>query len=117
MSQNGHYNPDIITTTDEEGKIHLFEKVDELEIEGSRYALLIYQGSGDEEEEGDEAEATAEDKNPLEGYDEEIVVMRVSVEDDCDVYEAIDNEEEFERVVQYIEQMEEDDDEEETDPA
>jgi hypothetical protein len=104
MSENGHYSPDIITTEDEEGKIHLFEKVDELEIEGQRYALLIYQGSGEELENEEEKE---------EGYDEEIVVMRVSTEDDAEVYEAIEDEEEFERVVQYIEQLEDEEEEEE----
>lgn len=112
MSENGFYSPDIITTEDEEGNIHLFEKVDEIEVEGQRYALLIYQGAGDGSDE--DAEKEGKDKEEGEdGYDEEVVVMRVSMEDDAEVYEAIEDEEEFERVVQYIEQM--DDDEEEED--
>jgi hypothetical protein len=102
MNQNGHKDAYIVETTDDEGQVHLFEKVDEFELEGQQYALLIYLGSGDEEEEGKE-----------EGYDEEIVVMRVSRDTDGEVYEAIEDEAEFERVVQFIEEMDEEEEDEE----
>lgn len=105
---NGIYSEtDIIETTDEEGQVHIFEKVSELEIEGKEYALLIYKGN--EYEEKPDAPA-AEGKD--EGYDEEVVVMRISYEDGQEVYEAIEDEAEFERVVTYIENMEDDDDDE-----
>ena len=96
MHDNGRYGPDLIQTTDEEGNLHLFEKIEDLEFEGQRYALLIYQGSGEE------PETPAEEE---EGYEEEVVVMRVGTEDDAEVYEAIEDEAEFERVVQYIESL------------
>lgn len=95
MHDNGRLGPDIIQTTDEEGNLHLFEKVEDIEFEGQRYALLIYQGTGEDAEEEEEEE----------GYEEEVVVMRVGMEDDAEVYEAIEDEDEFERVVQYIEEL------------
>ena len=102
MTENGRYEEtDIIQTTDEEGQIHVFEKVDELEIDGQEYALLIYKGT--DYEEGKPAE---------EGHDEEVVVMKISYEDGQEVFEAIEDEEEFERVVSFIENMEVDDDDE-----
>lgn len=111
MSDNGHYTPDIITTEDEEGKIHQFEKVDELEIDGQQYALLIYLGSGDD------LESIEKDKDDddEDGDDEEVVVMRVSMEDGAEVFEAIEDEDEFEKVVQFIESLEEVDEDEEED--
>lgn len=92
---------DIIETTDEDGQVHIFEKISELEVEGQEYALLVYKGNdyAEKPEGADESE------------DEEVVVMRITYEDGQEVYEAIEDEAEFERVVAYIETM----DEEETD--
>ena len=102
-TENGIYaEADIIETTDEDGKVHIFEKVRELEIDGQEYALLIYKGN--------EYEEAAEGKDE-EGYDEEVVVMRISYENDEEVFEAIEDEAEFERVVAFIENMEDEDDE------
>ncbi|MCE3234893.1 MAG: hypothetical protein K0Q50_1073 [Vampirovibrio sp.] len=102
-SDNGYYNEtDIIETTDEEGQVHIFEKVSELEVEGQEYALLIYKGSGEQEE----SEASKESDE-----EEEVVVMKISYEDGQEVYEAIEDEEEFERVVAFIENMDDDDSE------
>jgi uncharacterized protein YrzB (UPF0473 family) len=87
---------DIIETTDEEGKVHIFERVDEIEIEGRPYALLVYRGSEGEE--------------PPEGHDEEVVVMRISQDPDgTDVFEQIEDEAEFERVISFIEAMDDSD--------
>lgn len=86
---------DIIETTDEDGTVHVFEKIRELEVEGQDYALLIYKGN--------------EYKEPEEGaeeQDEEVVVMRLSYEDGQEVFEAIEDEAEFERVVAAIEALE-----------
>jgi uncharacterized protein YrzB (UPF0473 family) len=105
MSDNGQHDDelyretDIIETADEDGTVHIFEKIQELEVEGQDYALLIYKGSEYKEE-------TPEDE------EEEVVVMRLSYEDGQEVFEAIEDEAEFERVVAYIENMEEDDDSE-----
>ena len=90
---------DIIETTDEEGQVHIFEKISELEIEGQEYALLIYRGNNPDEEE----------KAGEEGYEEEVVVMKISYEDGQEVYEAIEDEEEFNKVVAYIDNLDEED--------
>ncbi len=106
MESNGRYGPDIIETTDEDGQVHIFEKVDEYEIEGQRYALLIYQGSEEEEDEIEETTAEAEgDEEDDEEYDEEVVVMRVVMDGDDQVYESIDDKDEFDRVVAFIEKI------------
>jgi predicted dehydrogenase len=104
-TDNGIYaETDIIETTDEEGTVHVFEKVKELEIEGQEYALLIYKGNEYEEDED-----AAESEDGEEGYDEEVVVMRITHEDGEEVYEAIEDETEFERVVSFIENMDDED--------
>lgn len=110
MFENGRFSADLIETTDEEGNVHVFEKVDEYEFEGRRYALLIYQGGEDEAAEENEEELESANGNGNgEGYDEEVVVMRIVQEEDGDVFEAIEDEAEFERVVQFIEQAGADD--------
>ncbi|HEY9746493.1 MAG TPA: DUF1292 domain-containing protein [Oculatellaceae cyanobacterium] len=101
MSENGRFDEefyretDIVETTDEDGTVHIFEKLQELEVDGQDYALLIYKGNEYKEEAPEDEE-------------EEVVVMRLSYEDGQEVFEAIEDEEEFERVVSYIENMEED---------
>lgn len=105
MSENGHQDEsiyretDIIETTDEDGAVHVFEKIQEMEVDGQDYALLIYKGNEYKEE-------TPEDE------EEEVVVMRLSYEDGQEVFEAIEDEDEFERVVAHIENMDEDDESE-----
>lgn len=100
-TDNGYYGEtDLIETTDEEGTVHIFEKISEIEVEGQEYALLIYKGNEEKPETKGE-----------EGYDEEVVVMKISYEDGQEVYEAIEDETEFERVVSFIENMEDDESE------
>lgn len=98
-NDNGAYSEtDIIQTTDEEGQIHVFEKISEFEMDDQEYALLIYRGN--------EYDENAE---PAEDDEEEVVVMKVSYEDGQEVFEAIEDEEEFERVVSFIETMDDGD--------
>lgn len=99
-SQNGSGGVDdspVIYTTDEEGMEHRFQMIDMIEIEGQLYGLLLYLGN-----EGEEAPAE-------EGYDEEVVVMRIVEENGEQVFEAIEDEDEFEKVVAFVEQMEDED--------
>lgn len=117
MSQNGNGNKfeeevQLVQTTDEEGNIHLFERLDELEVDGKDYALLIYRGQHD----GNANLPVEIEVDPEE--DEEVIIMRLSKDDDgSDIFENIDDEEEFARVAAYIESLqdEEDDDEESDD--
>lgn len=101
-TENGIYEEtDIIETTDEEGQIHIFEKISDLEIDGQEYALLIYKGNSVDAEEAD--------KSQEEGYEEEVVVMKISYEDGQEVYEAIEDEDEFNKVVAFIDTLEDED--------
>lgn len=104
-SQNGNSGIDeapIIFTTDEEGVEHRFQMIDMIEVDGQTYGLLLYLG--------EEQEPQADD---AQGYDEEVVVMRIIEEDGEQVFEAIEDEDEFAKVVAYVEAMEaeEEDDE------
>ncbi|MEM0952300.1 MAG: DUF1292 domain-containing protein [Cyanobacteria bacterium P01_H01_bin.74] len=91
----------IIETTDEEGEVHVFEKVSEFEFENTDYALLIYRGAP-EDLSDQQSEASVSEE-------EEVVVMRVALEDGQEVFEAIEDEEEFSRVVAFLDAMDEDD--------
>jgi uncharacterized protein YrzB (UPF0473 family) len=84
---------EIIETTDENGKVHIFERVEEIEVDGNAYALLVYRGG--------------EDEPVPEGADEEVVVMRVTKDPDgTDVFEQIEDEAEFEKVLAFIDTLE-----------
>lgn len=101
-TENGSYvETDIIETTDEDGQVHVFEKVSELEVDGQEYALLIYKGNQPDELDKEAEEGAVSE----EGYEEEVVVMRISYEDGQEVYEAIEDEAEFEKVVAFIDNM------------
>ena len=117
MSQNGNGNGNsfeeevqIVQTTDEEGNIHLFEKLDELEVEGKEYALLIYRG----QHEGGSALPVQIEVN--EDEDEEVIVMRLTHDEDgAEVYENIDDEKEFDKVAAYIQTLQDEADDEDED--
>lgn len=106
MASNNGYGDAIITTSDDEGAVHLFEKIQDLEVDGKPYALMVYLGK-EEDLDKDEIAARAD----AEGYDEEVVVMKVSVEDGAEVYEAVEDEAEFEKVVAHIETLMSEEDE------
>jgi Protein of unknown function (DUF1292) len=89
---------DVVETTDEDGQVHYFEPVDELEVDGQLYALLVYQGTTLE------PVAETEDEDGA-GYSEEFVVMRIVMEGDERLYESIDDDAEFERVISQLEKM------------
>lgn len=96
----GFMGPDIIETVDEEGQVQIFEKIDEYEIDGERYALLIHQNDEDEEDEADDKED--------EGYEETVIVMKIITEGEEEVLEAL-NDDEFDKVVKYIEENSDED--------
>ena len=115
MSQNGNGNRfeeevQLVQTTDEEGNIHLFERLDEIEVEGKDYALLIYRG----QHEGDAnlpVQIEVEDDE-----DEEVIIMRLTKDEDgADIFENIDDEDEFEKVAAYIESLQDEEDEDDED--
>lgn len=82
----------IIEITDDDGTVIKCELYDIIEFEGKQYALLV--------------EAGTEEDEP------EVVLMRYSEEGEEVFFETIDNDEEFEKVQEYIENLEYDDSEE-----
>ncbi len=80
----------IIETIDENGNLIKFELFDIVEVDEQEYALLLPV----EDEEGDE-----------------IVLMRLSKDGDEYLFETIDNDEEFEKVAEYVENMEDEEEE------
>ena len=80
--------PKIIKTQDENGEIHNFELIDVLNVDDQEYGLLVYL---------DEKEKTEEDE------EDEVIIMRLSKQDDAYTFETIENDDEFNKVVSYLE--------------
>ena len=93
--------PRIIKTQDENGEIHNFELIDVLHLDDQDYGLLIYLDGKEEEAE-----------------EEEVIIMKLHKQDDAYTFETIENDEEFNKVVSYLEtegelEFDEEDEEEE----
>lgn len=76
----------IIEMTDEDGNVVKCELYDVVEFEGNQYALLV--------------EAESDDEEP------EVVLMKYTEEGEDVYFETIDDDEEFDRVQNYIESLE-----------
>lgn len=83
----------IIETIDEDGEVIKFELFDVIEFEEKEYALLLPVGV-DVDEDSDESE---------------MVLMRLVKDGEDYSFETIDDEEEFERVSDYLESIEDED--------
>ena len=75
----------IIETVDEKGNVVKFELFDIVEVDEKEYALLL----------------------PIEEDSEEVVLMRITKDGEEYLFETIDDDEEFEKVANYVENMEE----------
>lgn len=75
----------LIETVDEEGNVINFELFDIVEFEDKEYALLL----------------PAENKSD----DDEVVLMRLTKDGEDYLFEAIEDDEEFEKVADYIENL------------
>lgn len=82
----------VIETVDEEGNLVKFELFDIVEFEEKEYALLL----------------PAESDND----DDEVVLMRLSQDGEDYLFEAIEDDEEFNKVSEYIENLGDEIDEE-----
>lgn len=82
----------IIEITDDDGTVIKCELYDIIEFEGKQYALLI--------------ETETDDEDP------EVVLMRYTEEGEEVFFETIDDDDEFEKVQEYIETLEPIEDEE-----
>lgn len=83
----------IIETIDEDGEVIRFELFDVIEFEEKEYALLLPVGV-EVDEDSDESE---------------MVLMRLVKDGEDYSFETIDDEEEFERVSDYLESIEDED--------
>lgn len=94
----------IIKTQDENGEIYSFELIDVVEFNGREYGLLVHV-----EEEASAQESSEEDDEE----EQEVVIMRLNKENDNYVFETIEDEDEFNQLIEYIEAEEDEDYEEE----
>ncbi|MDD3236784.1 MAG: DUF1292 domain-containing protein [Candidatus Gastranaerophilales bacterium] len=85
-------NEQIIETLDEEGNVVKFELIDIVEVDEVEYGLLL---PIDEFNEKDD--------------DSEVVLMRLKKEGDEFVFEAIEDDDEFNKIVELIQNMDEED--------
>lgn len=81
----------LIETVDDEGNVINFELFDIVDFEDKEYALLLPADSNDD-------------------YDE-VVLMRLSKDGEDYLFEAIEDDEEFEKVSDYIETLVDEEDE------
>ncbi len=81
-------NEELIETIDEEGNKVTFELIDVVTVDDVEYALLLPKDVKDDDEEG------------------EILVMRLKKDGEEYSFEAIDDDDEFNKVAEYIEELE-----------
>ncbi|HSA06668.1 MAG TPA: DUF1292 domain-containing protein [Candidatus Gastranaerophilales bacterium] len=103
---NGSEQNRIIKTQDENGQIYNFELIDIIEFEEREYGLLVFL---------DEENKSKEKENDEDDDDDEVVVMRLSKIDDSYTFETIEDDEEFEKIIAYLESESEEDEEDEED--
>ncbi len=77
----------LIETTDENGNVINFELFDIVEVDGQEYALLIPEETSEEVDE------------------EEVVLMRLTKDGEDYIFESIDDDDEFNKVAEYIDTM------------
>lgn len=92
--------PRIIKTQDENGEIHNFELIDVMHIDNQDYGLLVYL---DENEEATEENAAETSENDDEDDEDEVIIMRLNKEDDVYTFETIEDDDEFNKVVSFLE--------------
>ena len=91
MAKHEHDEMDeqLIETIDEEGNIINFELIDIIETEdGKEYGLLLPKNENDDSDE-----------------EKEVVLMRLTKEGEEYIFEMIEDDEEFNRVVEFIDSL------------
>lgn len=86
-------NDQLIETVDENGNVITFELMDIVEVEEQEYALLL------------PTESQA-------GEEDELVLMKLTKDGEDYLFETIDNDDEFNKVAKYVEEMAYEEDEE-----
>lgn len=90
MGKEKEEEKQLIETVDDEGNVINFELFDIVEFEDKEYALLL----------------PAETQND----DDEVVLMRLVKDGEDYLFEAIEDDEEFDKVTEYIENLDDSDD-------
>ena len=92
MSKHEHdeIEEQLIETIDEDGNIINFELIDIIEMDGKEYGLLL----------------PKEDENDDSDEEKEVVLMRLTKEGEEYVFEMIEDDNEFNKVVDYIDSLE-----------
>ncbi len=86
--QNNEMDEQLIETIDEEGNIINFELIDIVEVDGQEYGLLL---PADEEQKNDDSDE-----------EKEVVLMRLTKEGEEYIFEMIEDDSEFNKVVEFI---------------
>jgi len=86
-SMDLEYGAEIITMVDDDGVEHEFELVDSEEIEGTQYVALIPVFDNGQEQLEDSAE---------------LIILRMVMEEDEEFLEAIEDEDEFDRISEFF---------------
>ncbi len=87
MSKPEEMEEQLIETIDEEGNVINFELIDIVEMDGKEYGLLLPQEEDNKDEE------------------KEVVLMRLTKEGEEYVFEMIEDDDEFNAVVDYIDSL------------
>ncbi|MBS4760383.1 MAG: DUF1292 domain-containing protein [Clostridium sp.] len=87
MSKPEEMEEQLIETVDEEGNVINFELIDIVEMDGKEYGLLLPQEENNKDEE------------------KEVVLMRLTKEGEEYVFEMIEDDDEFNAVVDYIDSL------------
>lgn len=93
MTNHEETEEQLIETIDEEGNVINFELIDIIEMDGQEYGLLLPKDDEESEEE------------------KEVVLMRLTKEGEEYVFEMIEDDEEFNKVVDYIDTLEDSEEE------
>ena len=96
MTNHEDMEEQLIETIDEDGNVINFELFDIVEVDNKEYALLL--------------PADAEDEDSEDG---EIVLMRLTKDGEEYLFETIEDDEEFNKVEEYIKTLEDEEYEEE----
>ncbi len=83
FEQEDNFEPDLISLTDDEGKEYQFEILDQIEYNDERYLALM---------------PKYDDPKEMLDSDGELVVLKVIVEGDEELFEEIEDDEEYEDV-------------------
>jgi uncharacterized protein YrzB (UPF0473 family) len=88
----------VITLEGEDGHSYSCQILDIFEFENQEYALLLKMPGATE------AGATPEDEEAEEDEDGSLVIMRLITREDQSIFQTIESDEEFDRVVKHVEE-------------